>query len=160
RLDAVHALGCAETLVGEWQIGGDIEHDGIRQRGGALMELAHRLRADAGIDAREDVQELLLAAEIGKRLISEIRARKPKVRSLGTHCRQRPAGVDWLSLERHCRHAASPSHRAASAARKACWKRWLKPSLTAQAAARLRPAGRNGRHRGADALPVIPLVRW
>ncbi len=68
----VQPFGAAEAGLGERQVGGDAEHDGVVQSAGLLVELAHRGSAGRGIDAREDVQDLALTGEARQGQVGEI----------------------------------------------------------------------------------------
>ena len=62
--DVFQAFGTAEAGGREGQIGGDDEYHGVVQAAGFFVELPGRRGADAGIDARDDVQDLAFAGPV------------------------------------------------------------------------------------------------
>lgn len=102
--DIVDALGGAEAGVGEGEVLGDGQDDGVLHAGGELVEAAHGSGAHAGVEAGEDVEHYSLATEVVEADGLERAVDEREVGSRGSDGGKGPAGVDLVSLKCYCCH--------------------------------------------------------
>lgn len=97
--DIVNALGAAEATQRHRQIMGGADDSGVVHLRGELIEAAHRLRADAGVHRREDVEHDALAGEVLVGELSEISADEGEIRKAVAHLGQVAGGLDGFILK-------------------------------------------------------------
>ena len=81
----------------------------VAETGGLLLESAGRQRAHAGVEARDDAEDLALAGEVGELAVPEVRAHQLERRGRRSDRGEAPVRVGRMPIERDRRHAPKPS---------------------------------------------------
>src|SRR6185312_12270086 len=86
-----------------------------------LIEVPHRGRAHAGVHAREDVQHLAFAGEIGERLFGEVTRDQLECRCFVADFRKVAVDVDGVTLEFRTGHGWAPCGCVRETCGRGCW---------------------------------------
>jgi hypothetical protein len=103
---AFDTFGRAEALLGEGKIGGNDENDHAVHRGGPLVEFPGRGRADVGVQARDDAEDLLLSGEVPEPHVVQLGTDQAEIRGLAALGRQVSGDVDRAPLQSHFGHGS------------------------------------------------------
>ncbi|MNC30480.1 hypothetical protein D3C75_787660 [compost metagenome] len=103
-LYVLQAFSTADARLGERQVSGDAQHDGVVQFTSLLVEGAHGSRAGRGIDAWEDVQHFALAGQGGQGHVGQASTNQGKRRCLGAYFRQFAFDLNRVAFESHLSH--------------------------------------------------------
>ena len=90
-------LDAAKVLLRKRQVRRHHDNDSVWMPRRVFVEFARRQGAGRRIDTRENIQELLLALEIGERHILQVGVREPEVGGAAADGRQIAAGMNWIT---------------------------------------------------------------
>ena len=106
RYHVFNAFRATEAGKGEGQVGGNAQHHGVLQRGGALVESAHGLGAHTGVDAGENVEHFAFTGEVGQGFVGQIDGGESEGGSGGANGGQVAYGVGGRAAEGDVCHFA------------------------------------------------------
>lgn len=99
RDNVAQTFRAAKTRVGEWQVGRNTQYDGIVDFCRQLVKLTYRCRANASIDAWENIQHFALACKLAQRNVRQVFSHKGKSLSFASSLRNGAGNCNRVATE-------------------------------------------------------------